>query len=365
MTSKDKQNLDQTDDLEATLEGLAELQASGFADDDESFHQAVENNYKAKQAAEVQLDTDKAASLQNTAALLNQQTDDRDLANQILGQVQMANALAKFADVVSLTKLQYIKETKLYRALKGKKGITPDGSEIADVGTFDGFCQMLGLSRTKVDEDLANLRVFGEMALDNLTAMGIGYREMRQYRKLPEDQQQALIEVAKAGDKEAFVDLAEEIISKNNFEKGQLRADLDEVKADYAAQGELLSNSRKELDDTKLELEKIRRRIQTQKPNEVMQQLHIETSGMFAEVTALLVGKIAPAMQALAETGKEIGDDQRQYMASMLNLIESRISTLREEYELTDLATTEPDWMRPGALEEAEALVATQQSQEQ
>jgi len=325
------------------------------------------NNEQNK--TEVQLDMaydiEKANELQKTASILGQNNDDRDLANQILGQVQMANALARFSDVVSLTKLQYIKETKLYRSLKGKKGITPDGVEISDVGTFEGFCQALGMSYSKVNEDLVNLKAFGETALNNLTAMGIGYREMRQYRKLPEDQQQALIEVAKAGDKEAFVDLAEEIISKHTFEKRQLITDLDEVKADYEAQGELLSNSRKELDETKLELEKIRRRIQTQKPSEVMQQLHIETSGMFAEVTALLVGKIAPAMQALAETGKEIGDDQRQYMASMLNLIESRISTLREEYELNDLAATEPDWLRPGALEEAEALVATQQSQEQ
>lgn len=314
---------------------------------------------------DIELNTDNVNAAHNTAAILSQNNDDRDLANQIVGQMQMANAFAKFADVISLTKLKYIKENKIYRSLKGKKAFTPDGAEIADVGTFDGFCQMLGLSRTKVDEDLSNLRAFGETALNNLTAMGIGYREMRQYRKLPEDQQQALIEVAKAGDKEAFVDLAEEIISKNNFEKGQLRADLDEVKADYSAQGELLSKKSKELDDTKLELEKIRRRIQTQQPNEVIQQLHVETSSIFAEVTSILVGKIAPAMQALAETGKEIGDDQRQYMASMLNLLESRISNLRQEYDLTDLNPTEPDWLRAGALEEAEALVASQQSQEQ
>lgn len=365
MTSKDKQNLDQMDDLEATLEGLSELENTSLTDLDESFHQAVENKYKAPQTAEVQLDTDKAASLQNTAALLNQQTDDRDTLNQIIGQIQMTGAISKLTTVVGLSKLAHVKESRMYKALAGKKGVDRHGNEIADVGTWEGFCLAIGTTRQKADEDIINLRTFGEEALEDLARVGAGYREMRQYRKLPEDQQQALIEVAKAGDKEAFVDLAEEIISKHTFEKRQLITDLDETKADYEAQGELLSKKSKELDDTKLELEKIRRRIQTQKPSEVMQQLHIETSGMFAEVTALLVGKIAPAMQALAETGKEIGDDQRQYMASMLNLIESRISTLREEYELTDLATTEPDWMRPGALEEAEALVATQQSQEQ
>lgn len=314
---------------------------------------------------DIELDADKVSVVQNTAALLSQHNDDRDMLNQMIGRIQMTGAISKLTTVVGLSQLAHVKETRMYKALAGKKGVDRKGNEIADVGTWEGFCLAVGTTRQKADEDILNLKAFGEEALEDLARVGAGYREMRQYRKLPEDQQQALIEVAKAGDKEAFVDLAEEIISKNTFEKGQLRADLDEVKADYDAQSELLSKKSKELDDTKLELEKTRRRIQTQQPSEVMQQLHIETSGMFAEVTALLVGKIAPAMQALAETGKEIGDDQRQYMASMLNLIESRISTLREEYELTDLATTEPDWLRPGALEEAEALVASQQSQEQ
>ena len=48
-----------------------------------------------------------------------------------------------------------------------------------------------------------------------MSRMGIGYREMRQYRKLPEDQKLALVEAAKAGDKESFVDLAEEIIARH------------------------------------------------------------------------------------------------------------------------------------------------------
>lgn len=47
--------------------------------------------------------------------------DERDLVNQILGQVQMARSIARFADVVSLSKLAHIKETKLYRALQGKR----------------------------------------------------------------------------------------------------------------------------------------------------------------------------------------------------------------------------------------------------
>ncbi|MDZ7870758.1 MAG: hypothetical protein U5L02_16430 [Rheinheimera sp.] len=324
----------------------------------------VDKIQKEEVQLDIELDTDKATALQNTTALLNQQTDDRDLANQILGQVQMANALAKFADVVSLTKLQYIKETKLYRALRGKKGVTPDGVKIADVGTFDGFCQALGLSRTKVDEDLMNLRIFGESALNNLTAMSIGYREMRQYRKLPADQQQALIEVAKDGDKEAFVELAEEIISKHSFEKRQLITDLDETKADYEAQGELLSKTRTELDRTKLDLEKARRRIELQTPDEAEQQLRTEASATVVELDSLIKTKLQAAAAALVEHGEKTVTDQRSYLANMVTYIERQLALFKEQYALDDVYTgAEPDWMSPEALADAEALVAMQKAQ--
>jgi hypothetical protein len=324
----------------------------------------VDKVQKEEVQLDMELDGDKVLSLQNTAALLAQQNEERDLANQILGQVQMANALAKFSDVVSLTKLKYIKETKLYRALKGKKGYAPDGTEISDVGTFEGFCQALGMSYSKVNEDLVNLESFGEAALNNLTAMGIGYREMRQYRKLPEDQKQALIEVAKAGDKEGFVELAEEIISKHSKEKEQLKAERDEAMADYDAQGELLSKTRTELDRTKLDLEKARRRIEMQTPDEAELQLRTEASATVVELDSLIKTKLQAAALALVEHGEKTVTDQRSYLANMVTYIERQLALFKEQHALDDIYTgTEPDWMSPEALAEAEALVALQKAQ--
>ncbi|HII2941684.1 TPA: hypothetical protein ACY17N_004679 [Pseudomonas aeruginosa] len=186
--------------------------------------------------------------------------EERDLANQLLGQVQMARSFARFADVVSLTKLAHIKETKMYRALQGKKGFDPDGNEIADVGTWDGFCQALGLSRSKVDEDLTNLNAFGEEALKQLSAVGAGYRELRQYRRLPEDQKAALIEVAKSGDKESFVELAEEIFAKHATEKAELQKKLDDVQGDYDALSKVEADTSKKLRAARLDMEKLQLR---------------------------------------------------------------------------------------------------------
>ncbi|PTZ12347.1 hypothetical protein [Pseudomonas aeruginosa] len=179
--------------------------------------------------------------------------EERDLLNQLLGQAQMAGAFEEFSRTVRTSKLAYVKENKLYRALAGRS--SPHGAENLS-GTWEEFCNLLGRSVDQVDRDIANLRAFGEEALESMSRMGIGYRELRQYRKLPDDQKTALIEVAKTGDKEAFVDLAEEMIAKHSKEKEDLRAKLEDVQQDYDALSKVEADTSKKLRDVKLELQR-------------------------------------------------------------------------------------------------------------
>lgn len=53
---------------------------------------------------------------------------------QLLGQAPMADVFAKFSETVSTSKLAYVKENKLCRALKGRK--SGNGFEWCDVATF-------------------------------------------------------------------------------------------------------------------------------------------------------------------------------------------------------------------------------------
>ncbi|SUC89451.1 Uncharacterised protein [Pseudomonas aeruginosa] len=179
--------------------------------------------------------------------------EERDLVNQLLGQAQMAGAFEEFSRTVRTSKLAYVKENKLYRALAGRS--SPHGAENLS-GTWEEFCNLLGRSVDQVDRDIANLRAFGEEALESMSRMGIGYRELRQYRKLPDDQKTALIEVAKTGDKEAFVDLAEELIAKHSKEKEELQAKLEDVQQDYDALSKVEADTSKKLRDVKLELQR-------------------------------------------------------------------------------------------------------------
>lgn len=134
-----------------------------------------------------------------------------NLVHQLLGQSQMAQAFGQLSRTLLASKLHFVKENKLYQQLSGVT--MPNGSSCD--GTWEGFCTLLGISKDKADLDIANLRVFGEEALESMGRMGVGYRELRQYRRLPDDERAALVDAAKSGDKDSFLDLAETIIAKH------------------------------------------------------------------------------------------------------------------------------------------------------
>ncbi len=302
------------------------------------------------------LDEQALNHLQNAgSALAAEHSEERDLVNQLLGQAQMADAFAQFSLTVRTSKLAYVKENKLYKALAGKK--TPDGQDFL-TGTWSDFCNLLGVSVQKIDEDIQNLRQFGEEALESMSRMGIGYRELRQFRKLPEDSRSALIEAAKTGNHEAVEFLAEELIAKHQAEKEQLTKERDEAHADYDAQSQVLANRAQELDQVKQELEKAKRRIQTMPPAEAVKELRLEVTGMAFEAESLLTNKLRCAFETLVNAGAETGQDQRAYLANLLRQIELNILAIREDYDLPDNDDPDAtDWMAPDALERAQAAI--------
>ena len=272
------------------------------------------------------------------ATLLSSHSEERDLVNQLLGQAQMADAIAKLTSTVAVSKMAFVKENKLYQSLSGMKDL--DGRGLS--GTWEEFCKLLGTSVAKVNEDINNLQSFGEEALDSMSRMGIGYREMRQYRRLPEDQQLTLIEVAKTGDKEAFVDLAEEIMARN----AKLSQQLDDVNADYEAQGEMLAEKRQELNAVEQELIKTRKRIQFATPDDVIKDLRVEVLALQEEFRLTVRGKLRDGFTKMAEHGAEHGQDHRFYQADLIRQLELALATLRSDFHLPEHRENEdPVWM--------------------
>ncbi|EDT3088672.1 hypothetical protein XS16_005144 [Salmonella enterica subsp. enterica serovar Newport] len=277
-----------------------------------------------------------------------QAQEERDLLNQLLGQAQMADAISKFSRTVRLSKLAHVRENRLYKGLRGKK--MPNGSALS--GTWEEFCSLLGYSKDKVDLDIQNLRTFGEEALESMSRMGIGYRELRQFRKLPEDSKTALIEVAKQGDKESLLDLAEELIARQNDEKEQLAKQLADTEADLEASRKRaadLKSSRDELED-KLHEE----RFKPITDNELAERTRLEATSISSKIARELMGALQGAFAELEKDTADRGVDHSSFMAGLVCEIRSELDDIVTRFSIPDMVAevTPPAWINDNTEEE-------------
>ena len=283
-----------------------------------------------------------AAASDKLASLSDVYGEERDLINQLLGQAQMAGAFEDFSRTVRTSKLAFVKENKLYRSLAGRK--TPHGAEILS-GTWEEFCALTGRSVDQVDRDIANLKTFGEEALESMSRMGIGYRELRQFRKLPEDSKQALIEVAKVGDKEGFVELAEELIAKHSKEKEQLSTQLETRSEELEASRKHLEKTQKELISLKVEKKKLAE-LDPDADDPIKQaRATLSDHGTAAEV--FLRGSLNKVIADLLETDQTQLTESRAFVAGILAQLELAIHGLRNTYEIDSIEEIDgrPVWM--------------------
>lgn len=288
------------------------------------------------------------------AAVQADYSEERDLLNQLLGQAQMADAFAKFSVTVTTSKLAFVKENRLYRALAGRES----GNGYQFSGTWDEFCGLLGISREKADLDISNLRAFGEETLESMSRMGIGYRELRQFRRLPDDQKTALIEVAKSGDKDAFLELAEDMIAKHAKEKESLTQRAEEAEANLEARSRVLEDKNGKIDQLTEEVAKVKKRVKALPPADVGEEIRKEVTTLAAQAE-VGIRAMRAGLQALAEHTEAHGIDHGDFTAGLICQLELTLGQLRGEFDVKTAPDGDdtPEWMRPGASEAAAARV--------
>ena len=89
--------------------------------------------------------------------------------HQIIGRIQGVKLISQTGDVASLVWIKQVKDSKIYKDVPG-------------LGSWEKFCDRLGLSRRKIDEDLQNLENFGQDFLATVASFKVGYRELRKLR---------------------------------------------------------------------------------------------------------------------------------------------------------------------------------------
>lgn len=303
----------------------------------------------------IELRPDAADAANSMAVVQASYAQGRDLVNQLLGQAQLAGAFEQFSRTVSVSKLAVVKENKLYQQLSGMR--TPNGSELK--GTWEEFCNLLGMSVDKADLDIKNLQSFGEEALEAMGRAGIGYRDMRQFRRLPVDQKTALIEAAKSGDKDALLELAEDLIAKHDKETAALAKRAEATEADLEARARVLEDKNAKIDQLAEEMAKLKKRVAAMPPADVGEQIRMEvvqaTARAEVGIRALCAG-----FSALAEHTERHGISHGDFMSGQLGQLELAVLQLRDTFDIKESPTGDemPDWVRPGAMEAVLARTA-------
>lgn len=173
------------------------------------------------------------------------EASNRDLVNQLLGQAQAFQAAGNLLQTFGVSKLAIVKESKLYQQLNGMK--TPNGLELK--GTWVEFCELLGISDEKANQDIANLHVFGEAALEQMQRVGIGYRELRSLRRLPDDERAAALELASQGDKSQVIEFIEAVFDKHSREKFEMQKQAEGKARELEAEGKKATKLQTALND--------------------------------------------------------------------------------------------------------------------
>jgi hypothetical protein len=167
---------------------------------------------------------------------------------RVIGQMQTLKAFSDFSTAGLLRLFKEIKDRKVYRGVSVPQ---PDGT-VRAINTFEEFCELMGTSRSKVDEDLQNAAVFGEAFLESANKAGLGYRQLRQLRALPEDEREKL--KAATDDPEELRIQVEEIAAEMKAVKKQLGDATKTLKI----RDDMIGKQHKELVTVRTELEKLR-----------------------------------------------------------------------------------------------------------
>lgn len=282
-----------------------------------------------------------AAKSKALAATMSAVTHEQLEMNQLLGRIQATNAFGSMLETLSLAQLAQIKESKAYRKFNGQTQVI--NGVAVKLDTWTGFCKAIGTSERAVDEKLQNLQLLGEQALDNAVAIGMTTRELRKLRQLDASDQQAVIgelEVA-IGDKEAIVELIEDMSVKHSKEKEALQQQLADEQAERKATDRVIADKDKKIN----ELSKTLAREAAASPYDQAVSYAEEVAKL--EVAMLAVfGDIDRLFDHIRGNG-ELPEILRVNQGQLLVALKTHANELLDRYQLGDITQDDDqlDWV--------------------
>lgn len=288
-------------------------------------------------------DVAKADALNST---LNAITNEQLLLSEKVGALKATNFIKKLVTVTEIKMLSDIKESKEYKGLQ----VFDSEGKVVTVTTWEQFCKSLGHSREKVDQDILNLAAFGEEFLETSQRMGIGYRDLRKLRKIPEGDREVIIngEAMQAGDKDSLIELIEDMSVKHSKVKSKLENQLKDLNAEAKAKDRVIADKQKTIDDknTELNIKDEKLALRSHAPAFERAKDYATQMDVFKIDSLQLFGNIS-ALYEQIEQDDELPELLRVNMGHLLLEVKAQANNLIDHHMLGDVSVDDDDlsWM--------------------
>ncbi len=300
--------------------------------------------------------TDNALTIQHTASqLANAVTPLQMQLSEKIGALKATAFIKKLVTVTEIKMLAELKETKEYKGLQ----IFDLDRKLVTVTSWDEFCKAIGQSREHLDENIRNLSTFGEDFLETSQRMGLGYRDLRKLRKLPEDQQELIIngEAVKAEDKESLIDLIEEMSVKHAKDKASLQKKLEtneseltkrikELESEARAKDSVLATKDKKINELDARLT-IRKDISQH--HIVQQEVEAHINDELAQASASVLTAIsqfnAKVELLTSQAGENFLPHLKDKIQQDISVVYNRIAQVGFEVGVDLEIMMKPDWL--------------------
>ncbi|MDS7929601.1 hypothetical protein RMB13_08930 [Acinetobacter sp. V102_4] len=297
-----------------------------------------------------ELDQNQLAQIEQSVSVEQIQLSEK------LGAIKATAFIKKLVTVTEIKLVAEIKETKQY---KGLKTLDAFGKPVT-VTTFEEFCQHLGYSYEKINQDIQNLSTFGEDFLETSQRMGLGYRDLRKLRKLDTEDREVIIngEAVKTEDRESLIDLIEEMSAKHAKEKKNLTKKVEDLTADVDAKDKIIGTKDKRNNELLEENAKLKSPAQIKKRAESEEQA-IEKAAMETLSTSGLTFLNA-LMRYQNDVNSVLDTAEKKGIAQLFERVDEAViatyqriaqysQRLNVQVDFKDMVS--PAWMFPEAME--------------
>lgn len=254
---------------------------------------------------------------------------------QLVGARQMARATANFVAAADISLFEEIAKSKAYKHIAIPR---PDGT-VAVATTIDEFCRLVfSRSRSVMSEGRLALQALGAECYEIASNLGLPRSQMRLLLSLPEDERAAVEEAMREGTgKDEVVTLIHSLANKLD----EAHAEVGNLKGELAATEEISSEKTKRIE----ELTKANRRIQSATPDQVLIDLHAESTRITNDARGAVIGNLRQALLAVQQHHDAHGGNSTVFLAGLVGQLTKDLLELRLEFDLPEIDTDEHGWI--------------------